>query len=239
MFLNPYYQVSAQGIRISPQQASRFAKEVAGDFNPIHTPGAKRFCVPGDLLFSLVLNRYGLSQRMCFTFSGMVGEEALLSFPASDDRRFAITDDRDRVCMEVERDGAQCLDPVLIEAFARQYVAFSGQNFPHVLLPLLQSEGVMINPDRPLVIYESMSIQLDRLNFALPVLEHAEHKVKIKGKRADVRLAFDILAEGRSVGAGFKKLVVSGLKPYDEQIANQVVEDYLLSKMTYQQAVGD
>ena len=66
MFLNDYFTESNDDIVISAQQASRFAKEVAGDFNPIHNLDAKRFCVPGDLLFSLVLAKYGLSQHMEF-----------------------------------------------------------------------------------------------------------------------------------------------------------------------------
>lgn len=238
MFLNPFHQVSARGVHISPEQASRFAKEVAGDFNPIHDPGAKRYCVPGDLLFSLVLNHYGLSQRMCFSFSGMVGEDALLHFPDSKERKLAITDDRQRTCLEVERDGETSRNPALIESFTRQYVAFSGRNFPHVLLPLLQSQGVMINPDRPLVIYESMSIQLDHLNFSGPVLEDADHELRVNGKRGDVRLMFTIHGQDGPVGRGFKKLVVSGLKPYQESAAQQVVADYLANKRDYQQANG-
>jgi len=61
MFLQKYYSGDDEKIHFSRQQASRFAKEVAGDFNPIHDQEAKRFCVPGDLLFALVLSKYGLS----------------------------------------------------------------------------------------------------------------------------------------------------------------------------------
>jgi hypothetical protein len=48
MFLSPYFTKQDQSVFISAQQASDFAKKIAGDFNPIHDVGAKRFCVPGD-----------------------------------------------------------------------------------------------------------------------------------------------------------------------------------------------
>ena len=54
MFLAPYFSEQNQAISVSAQQASDFAKKIAQDFNPIHNVGAKRFCVPGDLLFALV-----------------------------------------------------------------------------------------------------------------------------------------------------------------------------------------
>src|SRR5690554_7002640 len=79
MFLDPYHTQTGSTIRIAAQQASDFAKRVAGDFNPIHDAGARRFCVPGDLLFALVLSRFGLSRHMDFRFRSMVGDGTLLS----------------------------------------------------------------------------------------------------------------------------------------------------------------
>ncbi len=233
MFVESFYRESAEGVQITPQQASRFAKEVAGDFNPIHDPGSKRFCVPGDLLFAIVLQRYGLSKGMCFTFSGMVGADAVLHFPPSSEGKFAVTDARDRVCLSVEREGETSHDAEQVKALACSYVAFSGHNFPHVLVPLLREQDVMINPERPLVIYESMSVRLDHLDFANPELEHAEDRLEVKGKRGDVRIAFNIKANGVQVGQGFKKLLVSGLKPYEDAVTQKLMDDYLQKKSGY------
>ena len=58
MQLDEYYSDGNGHIAISREQASDFAKGVAGDFNPIHDVDAKRFCVPGDLLFSLALHTW-------------------------------------------------------------------------------------------------------------------------------------------------------------------------------------
>ena len=75
MFLRDFYNTPDHTISITAEQASTFAKEIAHDFNPLHDVDAKRYCVPGDLLFSLALEKYGLSQQMHFTFAGMVGHD--------------------------------------------------------------------------------------------------------------------------------------------------------------------
>ena len=84
MFLKDFYNLRDGNVIVTAEQASLFAKEVAHDFNPLHDVDAKRFCVPGDLLFSLALEKYGLSQHMHFIFSGMVGHDVLLNFPDTD-----------------------------------------------------------------------------------------------------------------------------------------------------------
>ena len=68
MFLSPYFQQTGSTLTVSPQQASDFAKGIATDFNPIHDPDAKRFCVPGDLLFSLILSGIWLAAKHGFFF---------------------------------------------------------------------------------------------------------------------------------------------------------------------------
>ena len=72
-FLTPYIDYDGdERITISAEQGSHFAKDVAGDFNPIHNTDAKRFCVPGDLLFAITLLRYGLRSKMDFRFLEML-----------------------------------------------------------------------------------------------------------------------------------------------------------------------
>ncbi|MGR9073262.1 MAG: DUF3581 domain-containing protein [Gammaproteobacteria bacterium] len=233
MFLKQFYSVCDDKILIDASQASLFAKEIAGDFNPIHDEDSKRFCVPGDLLFSLVLEKYGLSQKMCFTFSGMVGHGVYLNFPDTDAERIDITDDSGKTYMQVTRDGAVETDPSVIETFIRKYVAFSGPNFPHVLVPLMAKQNVMFNPDRPLVIYESMSFELNRLNFTGPELEPAETVMETSGKRGDVRLHFLLKAGNETIGAGFKKLVISGMRAYDHDVIEKFTENYLAHMSEY------
>ncbi|MGL6055276.1 MAG: DUF3581 family protein, partial [Vibrio metschnikovii] len=74
MLLKPYFSSAEHQFQFTRQQASHFAKKVAGDFNPIHDEDSKRFCVPGDLLFAVLLKKNGISQKMRFTFSGMVSD---------------------------------------------------------------------------------------------------------------------------------------------------------------------
>ncbi len=226
MYLQAFHQITDGLINIAPEQASRFAKGVAGDFNPLHDPDAKRFCVPGDLLFSLVLARYGLSQQMYFNYTGMVGNGVSLVFPQVPGEEFRITDNNDKSYLEVMREGENTLDQPLIEAFTRAYVAFSGHNFPHILIPLMQQQQVMINPERPLVIYESMSFRLDRLDCRAPAMELADCTLEVKGKRGEAKLLFHVCENGETIGKGCKSLVLSGLRPYEQDKIQELIDRY-------------
>ncbi|MGO2131607.1 MAG: DUF3581 family protein [Halomonas sp.] len=239
MFLDDYFSCSTADAQtcISAEQASRFAKRVAGDYNPIHNPDARRFCVPGDLLFALVLARFGLFQNMTFRFLSMVGADVALQFTEGDDGLIRVHDNAGKCYLEVERSGESTHDEAVVEAFTRCYVAFSGKNFPHYLKPLMEDGGVMFNPRRPLVIYDSMGFSLTRLDGLEPGLELTDSTLEVNGKRGDVRLEFHILAGGEEIGTGSKKLVVSGLCDYDAQAMDAVVEEFYRLKAAYEEQV--
>jgi hypothetical protein len=233
MFLDSFYSDAPDGLRISARQGSRFAKEMAGDFNPIHDPDNKRFCVPGDLMFSLVVGRYGLSPKMEFRFSNMLGADVPLRLPDTDDDHFELRDGNDKTCLEIRRQGEPDRDPAVIENLVRRYVAFSGCNFPNIMVPLMEQHGVMINPDRPLVIYESMSFELRRpvspelrLDLAASTLEH-------NGKRGESRLHFHFLERGEVVGEGCKNMLLSGLRAYRAEKLAELVERFEGWKAAY------
>ncbi|MGZ4977989.1 MAG: DUF3581 domain-containing protein [Methylobacter sp.] len=233
MFLKDFYSINEGDVSIVAEQASMFAKEVAHDFNPLHDVDAKRFCVPGDLLFSMALEKYGLSQDMHFIFSGMVGHDVLLNFPNTDAGRIDVNDNQGKTYLQVERSGSISRDSALIESFIRDYVAFSGQNFPYVLVPLLAQENVMFNINRPLVIYESMTLSFDHLDFQQASVEMLEPKMEVNGKRATAFLHFQIKADGDVVGAGFKKLAISVPSDYEAEPMQAFVDEYLARKNDY------
>lgn len=234
MFLDEFHTLTGEQVRISAVQASRFAKRVAGDYNPIHNPDARRFCVPGDLLFALVLARFGLSQHMSFRFLNMVGDGTPLRFQELDDGRIRVCDEGGKSYLEVERSGATTRDEMVVEAFTRCYVAFSGKNFPHYLKPLMEEKGVMFNPRRPLVIYDSMGFSLERLDALAPGLELARSSLEVTGKRGDAQLEFRIAADGEQIGTGSKKLVVSGLCEYDPDAMDDIVAEFYRLKAAYE-----
>ena len=233
MFLKDFYSVHNGNVSIVAEQASMFAKEVAHDFNPLHDVDAKRFCVPGDLLFSLALEKYGLSQNMHFIFSGMVGHDVLLNFPDTDAGQIDVNDNQGKTYLQVERSGGLSRDSALIESFIRDYVAFSGQNFPYVLVPLLAQEKVMFNINRPLVIYESMTLSFHHLDFRQASVEMLEPKMEVNGKRASAFLHFQIKAGGELVGTGFKKLAISVPSDYEAEPMQAFVDEYLARKNDY------
>jgi hypothetical protein len=233
MNLEKYYTLDGSRLSFTRQQASDFAKSVAGDFNPIHDIDSKRFCVPGDLLFSIIVHHYGLRQTMGISFSGMVGDDTTLILPEVDAREISIYDEHDKKYLDVSTNGEHSRNPVLIESLTRNYVKFSGETFPHVLVPLMKQNNVMINPERPLVIYDHMRISLDRLDIDSVNLSLSESIFRLYGKRGDVALNYDLSCNGELVGKGQKKMVLSGLREYDQASIDELIATYSARKNRY------
>ncbi|CAG8998311.1 MAG: hypothetical protein CENE_00253 [Candidatus Celerinatantimonas neptuna] len=227
MFLDDYFQHGSEGVVITPEQASLFAKCICRDFNPIHDPQAKRFCVPGDLLCALVLKYYGLSQNMVFKFTGMVNGQTILQFPEqARDGQLIITDQHQKSVLEVSFNGDISHDERLIEALVRYYGAFSGQNFPTLMMPLMAKHQVMFNPSRPLVMYDQMHLEFGKLDISDLDAELLETSLDVQGKRAEELLKFEFTEDGQVIGRGVKKLIVGGLKPYDMTAINAFADEY-------------
>ncbi|TMP47184.1 DUF3581 domain-containing protein [Pseudoalteromonas citrea] len=228
--LSRFYQEQGEHVVITREQGSLFAKQVADDFNPLHDVDAKKFCVPGDLLFSLVLARYGVSENMQFSFVGMVDETSLLSFPTGGSE-FDITSN-DKVMMSVKREGEANLCPTLIDSLTKNYVEFSGTAFPHVIIPLMAEQGVMINPARPMVIYESMAIHLDDKSISQVELAADTPEFSYEGKRGKIILRFKLLSNGQQVGRGEKHMLVSGIREYCQDMVDDLITYYNNRKAT-------
>lgn len=233
MNLEKYYNLEGPKLSFTRQQASDFAKSVAGDFNSLHDVDSKRFCVPGDLLFSVIIHHYGLRQTMGLSFSGMVGDDVTLILPEVNSREISIYDDNDKKYLDVSSNGAQSQDPKLIESLTRNYVEFSGHTFPHVLVPLMRDNNVMINTERPLVIYDHMRISLDTLDIDSISLSLTDNIFRLYGKRGDVALNYDLYCNGERVGKGQKKMVLSGLREFDQSKIDALVEVYTGRKRRY------
>ncbi|MFQ3176879.1 MAG: hypothetical protein ACJAYB_000385 [Psychromonas sp.] len=218
MLLESYYTKYDNIIHITAEQASDFAKQECHDFNPLHDPDNKRFCVPGDLLFALALSEYGVSESMSFTFTNMVGAKMGILFPEGDSEYIIITNELGKSLLEIKKQGNTSHDPVLIESLIKNYVIFSGQNFPTLLMPLMKKHNVMFNPARPLVMYNSMSFEFESLSLNNPLhVELSDSYFEVETKRADNFLNFDIFDGQKVIGKGIKKLIVAGLKPYDHE----------------------
>jgi hypothetical protein len=232
MLIDQYYTARDGKISFTREQGSNFAKQVADDFNPIHDVDARRFCIPGDLLFSIILARYDLSRHMEFGFTGMVvdGIELLLPEPAEE---LSVNDAAGKQYLTIRRSGESTRDTALIDQLTRAYVEFSGHTFPHILVPLLAEQNVMINPERPVVMYESMSIDLDRFDIETLVLEIDRNEVAINGKRGEVQLAFNLVEAGNIVGRGRKRLILSGLREYDKRVMDEVVVNLNQRKLDF------
>jgi hypothetical protein len=232
MIIDQYFSEPNGHISFTREQGSNFAKQMANDFNPLHDAEAKRFCIPGDLMFSIILAKYGISQHMEFIFSGMVtaGVELVLPEPSGE---LHINDTNGREYLRVKRAGETAHAESLIQNLTQSYVEFSGQTFPHILVPLLAEQEVMISPDRPMVIYQSMTIDLDRLDIANPLLQGDYNALEINGKRGSVELAFHLEDGGEIVGRGKKHMLLSGLREYDEDTVESAITIYNDSKKAF------
>ena len=227
-FLNDFFDAADLAVTVTGAQGSAFAKQIAGDFNPIHDANSKRFVVPGDLLFAIALQKYGLYQSMKFEFLDLVKANSKLSFPEQLSGAAALVTHRDgKEVLSMRASGQSIQESSSIESVLRKYVAFSGQNFPHILVPLMQEHQVMINPARPLVIYQSMSYELDSLMFSDLQIELVSTALHVNGKRGDAILEFSFVDSGIEIGRGSKKLVLSGLRPYDSETMTRLCDDYL------------
>jgi len=233
MFLDDFYTTSNNKITFTRQQASNFAKQIADDFNPLHDVDAKRFCVPGDLLFSLVLAKSGLFQQMNFTFAGMVSNEIFLNFPNQLEGDSSISDDNGKEYMHVKAAGDSTQKTETIEALIKAYVEFSGHTFPHILVKLMLENNVMINPTRPMVMYESMSIELNNLDFNSVELVESNSTLTLDGKRGRACLAFDLISNNIVIGHGKKHMLLSGLREYDQETIDGIIEKYNKSKLSF------
>jgi len=233
MNIENYYQLEGTKLSFTREQASEFAKAVAGDFNGLHDVDATRFCVPGDLLFAVIIHHYGLRQTMGFSFSGMVGDDDVLILPEVEAREISIYDLNDKKYLDISTNGEQSRNPKLIESLILNCVAFSGHTFPHVLVPLMEENNAMINTERPLVIYDHMRISLDTLDIDSVSLKHTDSIFRIYGKRGDVALNYELSCNGEPVGKGQKKMVLGGLREYNQEKVDKLVASIEESRQAY------
>ena len=233
MDLTKFYTLEDNNIRFSREQASLFAKSVGRDFNPIHNADAKKFCVPGDLLFAVVLEQYGVTETMRFKFESMVNENTRVTLPAEAASNFTLTDQNEKPLMSVQSEGKRTMDKVFVANLIEKYVEFSGTTFPDILIRLMKQEGAMMNPTRPLIIYRDMAVNIDQFPKGDLSLELAASSMVVEGKKGSVLLQFNVLVDGHKIGTGTKNMLVSGLRDYDQVAIDQLVAQYYQTKKAY------
>jgi hypothetical protein len=227
MFIDEYCtEYKNKMFSFSRKQASMFAKFVANDFNPLHDIENTRFCVPGDLLFAKIISMKGMFKYMNIHFGGMVSNDIMLQVNNISKNRIEICDNSGKVYLDVEISGKPITDESIIKNAILNYVAFSGKNFPDVFVPLMKSKGVMINTKKPLVIYDNMSLEFFTLDLKKPKLEAGEATFEVYGKRGKVTLNFIYKDGNKKVGIGQKTMILSGLRPYNQDDIEQMIVEH-------------
>jgi len=234
--ISSFATTTEHGMKFSQTQASDFAKGVAGDFNPLHDVGGKRFCVPGDLLFASLLSHYGVYQRLQVDLVALVNADVEVALPdkLSAENEFRDTNDRHLLSLKVS--GESTSEQAFVTSLVLQYVRFSGKTFPDVLVDLMRDYNVMINPDRPLVIYKDMSLTLDSLQGDNLSLSLDQASMDVDGKKGKVCLRF-IIKDGNSIiGQGEKNMLLSGLREFDHNAMSEIVNRYAEWKTAYNES---
>ena len=95
----------------------------------------------------------------------------------------------------------------------------------------------MVNTDRPLVIYDHMRIALDTLDIDEVKLSLTDSEFRLYGKRGDVALNFQLNCNGEAIGKGQKKMVLSGLREFDQGKIDEIIHAYAQRKNNYRKAI--
>jgi hypothetical protein len=82
--------------------------------------------------------------------------------------------------------------------------------------------------------YDRMELDLADLDLREPTLEFDGGDLDATSKRADVAVRFRLCSGGRDVGAGTKHLLISGLRPYDEQRMTTFIEAFNQRKAAFE-----
>ncbi len=233
MDLSKFYKVEGQYVSFTREQASLFAKSVAGDFNPLHNVETKRFCVPGDLLFAVALTELGVCQSMRFDFESMVTEQTRVLLPKELSGEFSLLDQNDKSMMTIHSSGEKNKNSHFVAALIEKYVQFSGRTFPEIIIDLLRKNNVMINPTRPLIIYKDMVVEIEQFPDGELELDFSGAVMNVDGKKGTVKLEFDLFVDRQKIGHGTKDMVVSGLRPYEQSAIDTIVNDYNATKEAY------
>jgi len=229
MFTEDFYTCSGENYIFSKQQGSDFAKEIAGDFNPLHDVDNSRFCIPGDLLFSVMLSEFGVNKQMHFDFQGMISGDMPIHFSSSDESIIA-ENDKDKTVLSLNKNGDVSKNKVFTEGLIRSYVAFSGKTFPHIIIQLMKEKDVMINTRKPMVIYDQMSLSFKKFSDVAPEVLLKNCDFDVNGKRGVVTMNFDITAKDELIGTGEKKIIMSSLRPYEQSEIDYLVDTYNSAK---------
>jgi hypothetical protein len=234
-FLDPYINIIDEDcISVSAKQGCNFAKNIAGDFNPIHDSDSKRFCVPGDLVFSEAIRRYGLHQSMEFNFLEMLSADSHIRYSNERSKSYQYASNRnEKKVMDIHIGGSQIENNYLADEFTQAYVRFSALSFPTILVPLMKKHHVMINVDRPLIVYKSMSFNIFQTGIDHINIELIESTLEVDGKRGNACFIFSMSSNGSVIGKGMKKLILSGLREFNKEKIKNLTKAYLEKKKNY------
>jgi len=77
-----------------------------------------------------------------------------------------------------------------------------------------------------MIMYESMSLALRKLNNPQPELEMKKSELDVVGKRGNVTLEYQLMSAGNVAGEVSKRLLLSGLREYCPEAMAGIIEEF-------------
>ena len=225
MFVDQYYTCHEENFYFPKHKSSAFAKQIAKDFNPLHDVKNRRFCVPGDLIFSAILSKFGANKEMTFDFKRMINGIEALNVVSSNES-ISVKNIQNEEMISIHRGGEITHDKVFINGFIRSYVEFSGKMFPEVILNAMKKSGVMPSLKRPLIIYVKMSFSLNVFSSNRPQVMLRETVFEKLGRKGVMSLYFDVWVNGEIIGFGEKKIFIGSVCPCDPSALQVYINSY-------------
>ncbi|TOH85620.1 DUF3581 family protein, partial [Vibrio parahaemolyticus] len=81
----------------------------------------------------------------------------------------------------------------------------------------------------------SMEVEFSRLELKHPEVDFTGATFDVEGKRGVVTLNFAFKEDGQEVGTGKKRMVATGLKPYNQESVEDLVERFNTRKEAFLQ----
>lgn len=220
-------QIGNDVFRFIPTACSAYARNVAKDFNPIHSHLAKKYCVPGDLIFALITEMHGAHNYMRVDFLNRVGAECKLFF---DTKRIALAllDVDKKLYAELATAGDKSVCPKRLKTVSNVVVSCTSGYFPYKLIDNLREENVMLSIRRSMVMLKSIEVELRNIHSASSlVAKYQSSGLELSGKRGEVKVYFQLFDDdGISVGFVTKTVLIIGIEKFNDKASKQYLDDY-------------
>lgn len=204
-----------------------YARNVVKDFNPIHNHLAKNYCVPGDLIFALMVERGGVHGSMRMDFLNRVGKDSEYIF-VSGKAGMALLDRGNKVQAQLIGSGDASVCVKCISAVSDAVLSCTSSYFPYKMMRSLRAENLMLSGCRSLVILKSIEVNVSDLHFASDLTAvFCSSSLRHSGRRGTIDAHFQLVGgNGQVLGQVIKTALIIGIERFNGKRSAQYLENY-------------